>query len=139
MLEQILRDIAAYCEQFGDDPVGLEVVLASGRRITHPFPRPRPSARRAGPGYRSVFWDGREFTFTKMQALAVGVLWAAWQGGTPDVPQAEVLRQIGSDQMYLRSVFAKNPAWGTLVVEGTAKGLVRLAVDGLQISEDGDE
>lgn len=128
MLSKILADLRSYCEQMGESPLLLEVKLCSGRAIVHPFPAPELPARRAGAGYRSVVWDGAEYSFTPLQAAAVAVLWEAWQAGTPDVGGQLVLRRIDSDRPYLRCVFEGHPAWGKLIVAGSGRGMYRLAV-----------
>ena len=79
----------------------------------------------AGPGFASVRWDGRHFTFSANQAAVVRLLWEAWQAGTPDVHQSKLLEDTDSESKRLADLFKDHPAWGSLIVT-TAKGVYRL-------------
>src|SRR5262245_25510097 len=76
--------------------------------------------------FRSVHWFGRDFAFTPNQAACVKVLWGAWANGTPDVGDPTLLTaaDCGSDRLV--DVFKHNPAWGTMIVNGSTKGSSRL-------------
>lgn len=92
----------------------------------HRKPDDRPLA---GPGYRTVVWRGETYSFGPGQAGAVERLWKAWEAGTPDVPDAELLEAAESVGQRLRDVFKNSGAWDTIIVQGAGKGLRRLAFD----------
>lgn len=83
----------------------------------------------AGPGFRTILWRGTTYTFGPGQARAVERLWKAWEAGTPDVPDAELLEAAESEGQRLRDVFKNSDAWDTIIVPGAGKGLRRLAFD----------
>lgn len=131
MLEELLEQIRVYCGTLGERPVQVQILLASGSRIEHPFPRcGREAGRKAGEGYRSVLWDGACYTFTATQARAVEALWNAAEEGTPEMHQSDVLDAANSDQLSLSMVFRGHPAWNVMIVRGTGKGMFRLAGEG---------
>lgn len=91
------------------------------------------------PDYRSVRFQGQQFTFSQRQALSVQILHLAWQGHTPEVGQDRILEDIGSLEKpvsgrkrhlnhatRLRDIFRKNPAWKTLIIPGKSRGSYRL-------------
>jgi hypothetical protein len=91
-----------------------------------------------GPGARSVCWCGKTYPFTGRQAACFQILWKAWQNGTPDVAELDILTSRGEDgededpagqRPRLSDVFNKgdHPAWKTLIVAGGTKGTFRLA------------
>lgn len=81
--------------------------------------------------FRSVHWFGKDFTFTAIQAAVVGVLWAAWEHDVPDVGDATLLMEAGSDSKRLVDLFKGHPAWATVIVEGKTKGSRRLVRPGI--------
>lgn len=146
-LHALLERVCDYCSLYNELPVHIEIVLQSGRVISHPVPAcacmPRrvpanqePAPRRALPpcrhsiDFRSVHWHGTDYAFSGTQAACVKVLWDAWENGTPEVSQATILVEAGSACDSLRSIFQGHPAWGDLIVLGTAKGAYRLARPG---------
>jgi len=76
--------------------------------------------------FRSVHWFGRDFTFTPNQAACVGVLWKAWANRTPEVGDQTILTEAECVSERLVDVFKHNPAWGTMIVDGSTKGSSRL-------------
>lgn len=78
--------------------------------------------------FRSVVWDGLPYTLTGTQAAIVGLLWAAWQQGTPEVSQAALLEGVGSLTSRVRELFRSSPAWGNLIVSGSRRGTLKLNV-----------
>jgi hypothetical protein len=99
---------------------------------------PGPPAHRHSPDFHSVrLADGKYYDgFTKDQAACVGVLWNAWEQGTPEMSERRVLEDAGcqTDRLawvFRRKVNKKNvphPAWGELIVSGKARGTVRLGL-----------
>jgi hypothetical protein len=78
-----------------------------------------------------VRWSGfPEFRFGAKQALVVSALWDARfdeDESDPDRDQAALLMIAESDCGRLRDMFARSPAWGTLIVKGVKSGTYRLA------------
>ena len=81
---------------------------------------------RFSPRYRSVYWRGQSYSFTKAQALAFGVLMRCWVDGVPDVAGDYLLNAIDSDATNLCDLFRKHPAWNTVIVPGETRGTRRL-------------
>jgi hypothetical protein len=82
--------------------------------------------------FRSCRWGTEQFTFTTQQAACVQVLWESRRRGTPDVSQITVLEEAGSAMAgsrkpRLRDLFRKHAAWGTMIVQGHARGTCRVA------------
>jgi len=104
----------------------------SGLRLHIDVPgwwRPEAEAKgpmRHGPGFRSVYANGVNYSFTKTQARVVARLWEAWENGTPDVPDELLCKTAGTTGERLADVFRECPAWGTLIVEGGSRGVHRL-------------
>lgn len=84
---------------------------------------------KAGPGFASVRWFGRVYTFTRIQSAIIEKLWQAWQEGTPDVHQSLLLVDAESESKSLADTFRGHPAWGELIVS-SAKGIYRLNAPG---------
>lgn len=135
--EEVLRLYGAT-----DRPASILIRTSAGRRIlldvpvfyvpptladTRPVKKKR-GPRRHGPEFRSVFWYGRRYSFTPQQAKAVSVLWKAMKQGTPDVPDANLIRACAATSSRLADVFRDSAAWGTMIVEGETRGTHRLAV-----------
>lgn len=80
--------------------------------------------------FRSVFWSGTPYTFTKSQAACVKVLWVAWEACTPELDGLTVVTQADVSQTRLIDVFRSkgkaHPAWGAMIVQGQSKGAYRL-------------
>lgn len=134
-LDDVLRQLRErIAERWPDDgPATIRIVLRSGLVIEEPFPPGRPpgpgrlAPRRHSADFRSVHWDGTDYAFNPSQAAIVGILWRAWEAGTPDVGSDTLLEESGSESDRVRALFARNPAWGVLIVQGAGKGTYRLA------------
>ena len=88
--------------------------------------------RRHGAGFRAVVWDGETYHFSVSQAAVVEYLWEQMDNGTHEVSQGTILDKVGSTMAEnkhprLRDLFKRNPAWGTMIVDGKSKGSFRLA------------
>src|SRR5262249_36626883 len=62
-------------------------------------------ALRAGPGYRTVAWNGTTIDLAMKQAAAVEVLIKAREAGMPDVPDAQTLQAAESESRSLMMLF----------------------------------
>lgn len=87
----------------------------------------RPEATHSD-DFRSVQWYGTRYEFTPAQAACVRVLWEHWERGTPAVSQAAVLERADVSGSRLSDVFRRSPAWGTMIVPASARGLYCLLV-----------
>lgn len=136
-LFQAVHDAVA--QHYGDreQPASVVIVTRSGLRLRVDFPpwwqpstavdaEPSDEPARAGPGYRSVYWFGRTYGFSKQQANVVEVLWKAWRNRTPDVGDEQLRNASGTASVRLADVFRDNDAWGTMIVEGGTRGTHRL-------------
>lgn len=85
------------------------------------------SSARHSPDFRSVVWGNAGFSFTKMQAAIVGILWGAWEQDTPDVGVDTLLEAVDATSSRLVDIFRNHRAWGTMIVDGETKGSKRLA------------
>lgn len=129
---ELIDLIRAYCERYhpGDVVVRLRLCFLSGTQLLAPIvpaPGRRAKERRHSEDYRSICWDGEEYTLTHSQAAVVGALWRAWEAGTPELSQAHLLVEADSQAERLRDLFRDSPLWGTVVVPGSARGTFRLA------------
>ncbi len=88
--------------------------------------RQEPDPCRHSADFRSVHWFNTDYTFTSSQAAVVGVLWIAWENGTPDVGQETILAEAKLDTKRLPDLFKGHRAWGTMIVSGETKGAFRL-------------
>jgi hypothetical protein len=68
----------------------------------------------------------RSFTLTPAAALAVQVLYDAYQKGTPELSEEDIMKKIGSPGKRLRDSFRNLEAWNTLVIQGKRRGTYRL-------------
>lgn len=96
--------------------------LAGGGKFC--FKRGRDIGRLSWPGLGDFYLDRPQ------QQVVAMLLDAMVSGQTPDVPEAAILRAIGSGQSGLRELFVgtlAEGAWGTLIVPGREPGDVRLA------------
>jgi hypothetical protein len=69
-----------------------------------------------------------------MQAQAIGLLWRSWERGEPAARQDTILEEIESKSPRFRDLFKRNPAWRTLIIMGSVKGMYRLNVELLETS-----
>lgn len=81
-----------------------------------------PDAR-CSDDFRSVWWFGRNYSFSTNQAEVVKVLWKAWKNKTPEVSDITLLDESGGDAKKIRDVFKEtgntmNDAWGTMIQRG---------------------
>lgn len=114
----------------GEQAMSLRIDLASGRRVQSPIPvvplRRELPARRHSADFRSVHWDGVEYSFSPTQATVIRILWEGYEDDVPDIGMARLLEDSGSRSDRLRDVFRDNPAWGVLIVVGNTRGTYRL-------------
>lgn len=95
----------------------------------------RPRARHS-PCFRSVYWYGTSYAFTGNQAACVKLLWEMWENDTPDVSHEKLVEtaEVSMETGRVVDIFkinvagksTKHPAWGTMIVSGTTKGICRL-------------
>lgn len=74
---------------------------------------------------RTATLGARQFGFSGREGSAVAVLLRAYMAGQPWMHQGTLLAEIESDSAELKSLFKRNPAFGTLVV-GDGEGRFRL-------------
>jgi hypothetical protein len=94
------------------------------RVLTKPKPEQRfvPSS-----DYRSLDWNGEQYTLTPQQAHAVRIWHEHHQSGTPDIGDAYVLEELGTATSRLRDTFRGSPLWGTLIIS-KRRGTHRLSI-----------
>jgi len=112
---------------------GASVALPESESGSNPPLTPRVlSPTRHGRDFRSVVWNNVNYSFTAAQSHCVRDLWIAWKNGTPDVGDETLVEVSGSamSNPKLAYIFRDNPAWGTMIVEGSTKGTHRLAEPG---------
>jgi len=80
------------------------------------------------PDYRTIYWNGREYALTAMQAACIQVLHQCHEKGTGEVSQAYVLDTAGSNSGRLSDIFSRTPLWKTLITPGERKGAYRLNI-----------
>ena len=90
-------------------------------------PQEVPDACRHSDDFRSVIWHGTQYSFTNLQARVVAVLYEHWEKGTPDVGMDFLMEKADCRTSRLADVFRKNPAWGTMIINGATKGSKRLS------------
>lgn len=104
-----------------------EAVQEAARLLSRHYPellgKPLPivlerlKPARHSPDFRSCRWFGLDFDFTPAEAAIVGLLWAAWENGTPWVSQAWLLEQAGCDSKRIQDVFRRGrKAIGPMIV-----------------------
>lgn len=91
---------------------------------------PRLFPCKHGLGWRNLNWFGKVFAFTANQSLVVEPLWKGWRRGLPDISHEDLKAYARIKALRLRDVFKGHPAWGTLIVRGSARGTLRLAEPG---------
>ncbi|MBT4868412.1 MAG: hypothetical protein HON53_25160 [Planctomycetaceae bacterium] len=79
-----------------------------------------------GPDFRSVIWNSKSFSFTRLQSRAVALLWEAWDNDTPEVGEDHIVGSLQIEDQALRDVFSNHKAWGTMIVAGETEGSYRL-------------
>jgi hypothetical protein len=90
--------------------------------------RPNECQARHSEDFSSVYWYGEHYSFSRLQARCVKVLWEAWTNGTPELHQATILDEAGSlrDQQRLAVIFRPHSAWRRMIVPGSRKGTFKL-------------
>lgn len=122
---------------------GITIHLEDGSEHVEPFPlgglecaedRPRdprwamgPKPLRAAdfswiyaPGIGKISFEG------DTMRRAVACMWAAWERNEPEVHQAEILREAGSDSTRMDHLFGRHRAWDALIVKGEGRGTYKL-------------
>jgi hypothetical protein len=79
--------------------------------------------------FRSVYWWGTKYVFTKNQAAVVKLLWEAWENDTREVGGDTLLTEADCETGRLDHIFdlGKHPAWRTMIRTGSRQGSYRLA------------
>jgi hypothetical protein len=85
--------------------------------------------------FRVVIWNGERFTFSPLEAKCVRVLWCAFLNGLLELSQVEVLQEVDTYSIRLADVFKGHDSWRRLIVEGSKKGLYRLAATQLPVAQ----
>jgi hypothetical protein len=107
---------------------GGDAIAQVGDDVEHsPDPSAEEQANAHAVDFRSVQWNSRKYTFTPTQAAVVKILWQHYDSGTPEVGGDTLLAEADSDATQLRQVFRKSEAWGEMIVQGSRKGIFRLA------------
>ena len=88
-------------------------------------PRTNGKLFKHSPDYRSIVFDGRQYTSTARQAQIIEMLHIAFASGTPDLSDSNILEEIESPNSRLRDSFRGSKLWGTLIVS-TRRGTRRL-------------
>lgn len=103
------------------------------------FAKPAAGEFRHSEDFRSVTYQGREFTFTESQSIVVRRLHEAKRKGLPGLSTTELLDGFEAGTVKLSEVFKRSPAWETLIQRDTNRrsGLYRLAIDNLSIVPNG--
>jgi hypothetical protein len=81
---------------------------------------------RPGPDFRTIFWNGQDYTLTSTQADIVRILYECYLNKTPGVGEQHLLTATGSNATRLRDIFrTRDDIWGKLIIP-SAKGIFRL-------------
>jgi hypothetical protein len=78
--------------------------------------------------FASVIWYGKKYTFTKMQAAAIKVLWENWENKTPEVSEKTIGENAGSvsNNYRIATTFYKHPALNTMIHACNKRGIFKL-------------
>ena len=76
--------------------------------------------------YRRVDWQGKKFRFSLMQSRVVRLLHEEFKEGRDELGAAVLLEGSDSLGKYLRDIFRRHCAWGTLIIKGEGKGTHKL-------------
>jgi len=87
-----------------------------------PTPTPSHDTPRHSPDYRSVFWKGRTFTFSSIQASVIRLLWEGWESNLPELSGEYILETVDSQSNYVGDLFKGHPAWKNFIGPGKQKG-----------------
>ena len=92
--------------------------------ISEPSPEPQDFGHSAD--YRRVDWRGKRFRFSPMQSQVVRLLHEEFKEGRDELGDAVLLEGSDSTGKYLRDIFRRHCAWGTLIIAGESKGTHKL-------------
>jgi hypothetical protein len=150
-LESVFLALRTYCRAHvgGEQLVQMRLKFASGQTITFSVPLEKADAIRSADrsaeqmteqpnrpaerpsshsqDYRVCCWRGTDYTFSPTQAACVRVLWEAWEDSIPEIGQDTILTEAGSESSRVRPLFQDHPAWGLMIISGSAKGTFRLS------------
>ena len=76
--------------------------------------------------YRRVDWQGKKFRFSPMQSRVVRLLHEEFKEGRDELGAAVLLDGSDSTGEYVRDIFRRHCAWGTLIIAGESKGTHKL-------------
>ena len=76
--------------------------------------------------YRRVDWQGKKFRFSPMQSRVVRLLHEEFKEGRDELGAAVLLDGSDSTGEYVRDIFRRHCAWGTLIIKGEGKGTHKL-------------
>ena len=93
-----------------------------------PISEPSPELQEFGHSadYRRVDWRGKRFHFSPMQSQVVSLLHEEFKEGRDELGDAVLLEGSDSTGRYLRDIFRRHCAWGTLIIAGESKGTHKL-------------
>ena len=93
-----------------------------------PISEPSPELQEFGHSadYRRVDWRGKRFRFSPMQSQVVRLLHEEFKEGRDELGAAVLLEGSDSLGSYLRDIFRRHCAWGTLIIKGEGKGTHKL-------------
>ena len=89
-------------------------------------PSPEPQEFEHSPDYRRVDWQGKKFRFSPMQSRVVRLLHEEFKEGRDELGAAVLLDGSDSTGEYVRDIFRRHCAWGTLIIKGEGKGTHKL-------------
>lgn len=78
--------------------------------------------------YRSVLFEGKQYTLTRNQATIVKTLHRAREAGPSTVGTDTLLAAIEAETSRVCDSFKNSPLWGTLVVRGEKRGTYKLSL-----------
>jgi hypothetical protein len=77
--------------------------------------------------YRMVFYKGKKYSLTPLQAATIQILHERHRNGFPEVSQHKILEEINSKSKQLKDLFKKCHLWKNLIIKGERKDTVRLS------------
>ena len=89
-------------------------------------PSPEPQEFEHSVDYRRVDWQGKKFRFSLMQSRVVRLLHEEFKEGRDELGAAVLLDGSDSTGEYVRDIFRRHCAWGTLIIKGEGKGTHKL-------------
>ncbi len=79
--------------------------------------------------FRAVSWRDRVFRFSPTQAKVIKVLMSAARAGGGELHEDEIIGRVQSGASRLVDLFREHPAWRSLIIRGSSKGVFRLDLD----------